>query len=175
MQLPEACRGENSHARDSQQRQEILDMRGHQVRLFRVVPARGWIRQSCTCEADKERVSGCMSKLEGRGYSPLSKRTTDSNFGNRRGPTSTAGGTRKCKCDLTAVFREVYSEGPNKGRSYWTCPNTSNKAKCGFFEWDDGASGSADAGPSNSRASGSGSTGNACYKCGEPGHFANGE
>ncbi|KAG9045134.1 DNA topoisomerase [Tulasnella sp. UAMH 9824] len=88
----------------------------------------------------------------------------------QNGSSSTAGGTRKCRCELTAVSRVTQNEGPNKGRSYWTCPNTSSKAKCGFFEWDDGPSGSSGAYPLNVGASGSG---NKCYKCDEPGHFAN--
>ncbi|KAH7341007.1 DNA topoisomerase [Rhizoctonia solani] len=45
---------------------------------------------------------------------------------------------RRCNCKLTAVQRTVHKEGPNKGKSFWTCPN-SEKARCGFFEWDDNA------------------------------------
>ncbi|EJU05529.1 prokaryotic type I DNA topoisomerase [Dacryopinax primogenitus] len=43
---------------------------------------------------------------------------------------------RRCKCDLTAVSRTVVKEGPNRGRIFWTCPNSEN-ARCTFFEWDD--------------------------------------
>ncbi|CUA68183.1 DNA topoisomerase III [Rhizoctonia solani] len=49
--------------------------------------------------------------------------------------------SRRCNCKLTAVQRTVQKDGPNKGRSFWACPN-SEKARCGFFEWDDtGANG----------------------------------
>lgn len=44
--------------------------------------------------------------------------------------------TKRCKCDLTAVERTVNKEGPNKGRTFWTCPN-SEHARCQFFEWGD--------------------------------------
>lgn len=44
---------------------------------------------------------------------------------------------RRCKCDLTAVVKTVVREGPNQGRKFWVCPNH-EKARCGFFEWDDG-------------------------------------
>ncbi|CCO27752.1 hypothetical protein BN14_01739 [Rhizoctonia solani AG-1 IB] len=43
---------------------------------------------------------------------------------------------RRCNCKLTAVQRTVQKDGPNKGRAFWACPN-SEKARCGFFEWDD--------------------------------------
>ncbi|KAG9125830.1 DNA topoisomerase, partial [Ceratobasidium sp. 392] len=43
---------------------------------------------------------------------------------------------RRCNCKLTAVQRTVQKDGPNKGRMFWVCPN-SEKARCGFFEWDD--------------------------------------
>ncbi|KAG9024460.1 DNA topoisomerase [Tulasnella sp. JGI-2019a] len=85
--------------------------------------------------------------------------------------------TRRCKCELTAVSRTVNKEGPNQGRTFWTCPNSEN-ARCGFFEWDDGvgntnavASGSRPYRGAESGATGLGS--NACFKCGESGHFAN--
>ena len=37
---------------------------------------------------------------------------------------------------MTPVQRTVTKEGVNKGRLFWVCPN-SEKARCGFFEWDD--------------------------------------
>ena len=43
---------------------------------------------------------------------------------------------RRCKCDLTAVQKTVVKEGPNQGRKFWVCPNC-EKARCGYFEWDD--------------------------------------
>lgn len=98
---------------------------------------------------------------------------TNSTTRTQNGSTSTGGGTRKCRCELTAVSRVTQSEGANKGRPYWTCPNTSSKAKCGFFEWDDEPSGSSGTRPSNTGTSGSGSSGNTCFKCNEVGHFAN--
>lgn len=88
---------------------------------------------------------------------------------------------RRCKCDLTAVSRTVQKEGPNQGRTFWTCPNSEN-ARCGFFEWDDGVdNGNAAASGSSLRparvgeSSTPGASGsNACYKCGAAGHFASG-
>lgn len=40
---------------------------------------------------------------------------------------------------MTAVEKTVSKEGPNKGRTFWTCPN-SEHARCQFFEWGDGIS-----------------------------------
>ncbi|KAG8941767.1 hypothetical protein FRC00_012207 [Tulasnella sp. 408] len=108
-----------------------------------------------------------------------------------------SGGETLCDCGEPAAERSVTRETANKGRKFWTCETKkcqffewvqpeggaskvipakrtrSDKAKCGFFEWDDGPSGSSGAYSSNTGASGSGSSGNKCYKCDEPGHFAN--
>lgn len=37
---------------------------------------------------------------------------------------------------MTAVQKTVVKEGPNQGRKFWVCPN-SERARCGFFKWDD--------------------------------------
>jgi DNA topoisomerase-3 len=72
-----------------------------------------------------------------------------------------------CRCDLTAVQKSVTKEGPNKGRKFWTCPN-SEKARCGFFAWDDEA-GAEDSvrnvrpAPRNDREGGGGG-GGSCFK-----------
>ncbi|KAF8481541.1 hypothetical protein JB92DRAFT_3037519, partial [Gautieria morchelliformis] len=73
---------------------------------------------------------------------------------------------------MTAIQRTVAKEGVNKGRVFWTCPN-SEKARCGFFEWDDdqGSSGGGVRG-SDSGQGGSQPTGE-CFKCGEAGHWSN--
>ena len=66
---------------------------------------------------------------------------------------------------MTAVQKTVVKEGPNQGRKFWSCPN-SEKARCGFFEWDDGGPGGGSGqGNSNSqsRGGGGGQTGE-CYK-----------
>jgi DNA topoisomerase III len=82
-----------------------------------------------------------------------------------------AGGsaTKRCKCDLTAVSRTVSKEGENKGRAFWTCPNSQGN-QCGFFEWDDEDGGSGQRPPP-----GSGGSGITCYKCNQQGHFASGK
>lgn len=54
---------------------------------------------------------------------------------------------------LTAVQRTVNKDGPNKGRTFWTCPN-SEKARCGFFEWDDAGPNGAGSGGNTAPARG---------------------
>ncbi|KAG8849797.1 DNA topoisomerase [Tulasnella sp. 330] len=110
--------------------------------------------------------------------SGLAKRTASGRLTAAPAPID---GAQRCKCDLMAVSRTVNKEGPNQGRLFWTCPNSEN-ARCGFFEWDDGV------GDTNAAAFGSGpgsrpykagsavpggATSNACFKCGEEGHFSN--
>jgi hypothetical protein len=53
------------------------------------------------------------------------------------GPSNRDGRPTVCNCDMTPVTRMVNKEGPNKGRTFWTCPN-SEQARCGFFQWADG-------------------------------------
>jgi hypothetical protein len=68
-------------------------------------------------------------------------------------------GVRRCKCGLTAAQKTVTKDGMNKGRLFWSCPNTSDKARCGFFEWDDEP-------PRTATGGGGGGTrgGDECYK-----------
>ncbi|KAJ3276880.1 DNA topoisomerase 3-alpha [Terramyces sp. JEL0728] len=64
----------------------------------------------------------------------------------------------RCRCELVAVTKKVFKEGPNNGREFYTCPKAG--AKCDFFEWLDGEP--------NTKTSSNGS----CFKCGQSGHFA---
>lgn len=50
------------------------------------------------------------------------------------GSSSTGSGTPHCECRLTARIVEVKKDGPNKGKWFWSCPN-SQGAQCKFFEW----------------------------------------
>ena len=69
----------------------------------------------------------------------------------------------RCKCDMTAIKKTVVKDGVNKGRVFWTCPN-SEKARCGFFEWDNGPGSSGGGGrDSDSGQGGSQPTGE-CFK-----------
>jgi len=98
----------------------------------------------------------------------------------------TDGPSRRCLCDLTAVQKTVLKEGANKGRQFWCCPNHES-ARCKFFEWDDEP-------PRNDTGGGGGSSGGVfgggsriqngamdgggageCFRCGEVGHWSNGE
>lgn len=45
-------------------------------------------------------------------------------------------GQVRCKCNLSAK-RFVTSQGVNKGRAFWKCPNTSKAAQCTFWSWED--------------------------------------
>lgn len=69
---------------------------------------------------------------------------------------------------MTSVQKTVVKEGPNQGRKFWACPN-SEKARCGFFEWDDEESGKSGGGMSGGgssqpRVGGGGSQSGECYK-----------
>ncbi|CAE6452593.1 unnamed protein product, partial [Rhizoctonia solani] len=82
--------------------------------------------------------------------------------------------SRRCNCKLTAVQRTVNKEGPNKGRTFWACPN-SEKARCGFFEWDDNAANGAGSSslPAPARAQPRDDGQGRCFKCDQPGHWSN--
>lgn len=41
-----------------------------------------------------------------------------------------------CGCQLQAVERTVFKEGPNTGRKFWACLKQRDEG-CGFFEWQD--------------------------------------
>lgn len=69
---------------------------------------------------------------------------------------------RRCKCDMTAIQRTVTKDGVNKGRVFWTCPN-SEKARCGFFEWDDSQGSSEGGGRTTDSGQGGQPTGE-CFK-----------
>ncbi|KDQ57416.1 hypothetical protein JAAARDRAFT_193749 [Jaapia argillacea MUCL 33604] len=79
---------------------------------------------------------------------------------------------RRCQCDLTAVVKTTVKEGENKGRRFWSCPN-SEKARCKFFEWDDEEQGQVDRGGRelNATRSNSNQTSGECFKCGQSGHW----
>lgn len=42
----------------------------------------------------------------------------------------------KCNCNQLATTRIVKKDGPNKGRSFYTCPKNMNES-CKFFQWAD--------------------------------------
>ncbi|KAJ1309638.1 hypothetical protein OPQ81_006405 [Rhizoctonia solani] len=81
---------------------------------------------------------------------------------------------KRCNCKLTAVQRTVQKEGTNKGRSFWTCPN-SEKARCNFFEWDDnGPNGTGSSSfPVTARTQARNEDQGKCFKCDQPGHWSN--
>lgn len=63
---------------------------------------------------------------------------------------------------MTAIQRKVTKEGPNTGRSFWTCPNPEG-SRCGYFEWDD--AGPEDGLPSGGMMAGAGGgQSGECYK-----------
>uniref|UniRef100_A0AAV2KL87 DNA topoisomerase n=1 Tax=Knipowitschia caucasica TaxID=637954 RepID=A0AAV2KL87_KNICA len=41
-----------------------------------------------------------------------------------------------CNCNLAAVTRTVQKDGPNKGRTFYTCGKP-REQQCGFFQWGD--------------------------------------
>ncbi|KAL8293634.1 hypothetical protein RQP46_000335 [Phenoliferia psychrophenolica] len=89
---------------------------------------------------------------------------------------------RRCKCDLTAARKTVSKEGPNNGKGFYTCPNVSKSAQCGYFEWaEDGDDGGGGGAAQNNRGGGynaptggggGGGTSGECFKCGEAGHWS---
>jgi hypothetical protein len=64
----------------------------------------------------------------------------------------------KCFCSLVSKELTSTKEGPNKNRKFFSC--VKSVGRCNYFEW-------ADAEPLEKNTTGT------CYKCGEPGHFAN--
>lgn len=87
----------------------------------------------------------------------------------------------RCECGQEAKRNQVFKEGPNKGRYFFSCPKLSNRARCKFFEWED--AGSKNEQPQQQqqqshRRSGGGSgrdglsTGQVCFNCGQEGHWA---
>jgi hypothetical protein len=41
-----------------------------------------------------------------------------------------------CKCNLPAIIREVFKDGPNKGKLFYTCSKNRDE-KCNYFMWKD--------------------------------------
>ncbi|ORX38825.1 putative DNA topoisomerase type I [Kockovaella imperatae] len=87
----------------------------------------------------------------------------------------------RCDCGLEAVSRTTTKEGPNQGRTFWTCPNNP-KARCKYFQWEDELEGTADSGPGrgsnqnrggSSSGAGGGASQGQCFNCGQEGHWSN--
>lgn len=123
-----------------------------------------WFPQSTQKNTKKRKVSAEVTLIGDHSLNPICMKSEAD--------------TRQCKCNLDAVSRTVTKEGANLGKTFWTCTKPQDQ-QCGFFEWDDAA-----ARPSESTTNGSrqreesgpiASGSNACYKCGETGHFANSE
>ncbi|TDL26070.1 hypothetical protein BD410DRAFT_564581 [Rickenella mellea] len=74
---------------------------------------------------------------------------------------------------MTAVLKTVVKEGPNQGKKFWVCPN-SEKARCGFFEWDEGGNSEGSSAPSRTAtgSQGASQTTGECFKCNQTGHWA---
>ncbi|KAI0697280.1 DNA topoisomerase [Cytidiella melzeri] len=81
--------------------------------------------------------------------------------------TSTADNSQEklCQCEppSRAAFREVMKEGSNKGRHFYACRKPQG-SQCNFFEWAD-----AEVAPQSFSGGGD----RDCFKCGQPGHWAN--
>ncbi|XP_058851749.1 DNA topoisomerase 3-alpha isoform X1 [Acipenser ruthenus] len=140
----------------------------------------------------------------GRGFSnpPRSAARPSSGFGGSAGPSSSVtgrpGGNSRfsgggggdaavCSCNEPAVTRTVMKDGPNRGRSFHTCPKP-REQQCGFFQWADenvppvGPGGGFDSAPQVGGQKGKRQGGNAptkgpaskrqmtCGVCHQPGH-----
>ncbi|KAF9365115.1 DNA topoisomerase [Mortierella sp. NVP85] len=78
----------------------------------------------------------------------------------------------RCRCGLVAVEAKSIK---NNGRAYWRC---GKQKGCDYFKWDDELNtnhptGSWSGGQLAQQGSTSFQTGQVCYKCHQPGHFAN--
>lgn len=47
--------------------------------------------------------------------------------------------TKRCRCGLEAIIREVKKDGPNKGKMFYCCQQYYDK-KCDYFMWKEDAS-----------------------------------
>jgi len=47
--------------------------------------------------------------------------------------------TKKCRCGLEAIVREVKKDGPNKGKLFYCCQQYYDK-KCDYFMWKEDSS-----------------------------------
>ncbi|KAJ7594504.1 DNA topoisomerase [Mycena floridula] len=86
---------------------------------------------------------------------------------NQSSRDESSGPAKRCGCDLTAILLTCTKENSNKGRKFWTCPN-SQSAKCKFFQWDDETPSVAGTVPAQGD-----SKPRECFKCGQEGHWAN--
>jgi len=89
----------------------------------------------------------------------------------KRSRTDDATPRKYCQCYLTAVLKTVKKEGPNQGKTYWSCPS-SEVAACKFFEWDDDQSGATVLLGVRTQSAGSQQT-DECFNCRQLGHWAN--
>lgn len=99
-------------------------------------------------------------------------------------------GTRRCDCGLESSMREVFKDGPNKGRKFYSCPKENAGVRCRMFEWADEASegnsenlapwerpaltrpAQAQRGGGRGATNPSRNSSDVCFKCGEGGHWA---
>ncbi|EOR02841.1 hypothetical protein E3P92_03141 [Wallemia ichthyophaga] len=92
---------------------------------------RGTTSQRTTGASRTSRSNGNASEFR---VTQMYEPPTKSNSNHKAQPPKE--GQVRCKCDLSAK-RFVTSQGANKGRAFWKCPNTSKTAQCGFWSWED--------------------------------------
>ncbi|KAK4047157.1 DNA topoisomerase [Microbotryomycetes sp. JL201] len=85
----------------------------------------------------------------------------------------------RCNCDLTPVRMTTNKPGPNQGREFLRCPNSSVDSRCKFFKWLDEiqsqpVAGTSRAGPFTDAGSegGMSAPSGTCFKCQQEGHWA---
>ncbi|CAG8762638.1 2461_t:CDS:2, partial [Acaulospora morrowiae] len=83
----------------------------------------------------------------------------------------------KCKCNLYATLKKKVTPGENQGREYYSC-HKAGKGNCHFFQWADESSSQGNFNQSGFRRASesigeNSGNGNACFNCGESGHFSN--
>ncbi|KAF9264166.1 prokaryotic type I DNA topoisomerase [Marasmius fiardii PR-910] len=81
-----------------------------------------------------------------------------------------------CNCNIPAARRTVVKENENKGRKFWTC---GNERACQFFQFLDEPQSNvpvkrtySNTAENTGESSNQSATADACYKCGEGGHWA---
>ena len=100
-------------------------------------PARG--REQPRGSTNKRTTAGSRGNTRNGAqsdYTMTEVREPPSNNNHRTNTSQPKEGEVRCKCNLSAK-RYVTSQGANKGRAFWKCPNISNSAQCNFWSWED--------------------------------------
>lgn len=119
------------------------------------------------------RPSGSLDESNARG---LTDSTMDRYRSIMNASSTLASNEVQCECGQEAKRNQVFKDGPNKGRFFYTCPKLSGRTRCKFFAWADEGTDAGQQQQQQQQRVAQGPTGDlagqSCFNCGEEGHWA---